>query len=156
MKLFKKILLGIFIALVIIQFIRPAHNASEQVLPTDISKIYNIPGKVQQVLITACYDCHSNNTMYPWYADIQPMAWFMAYHVKNGKKDLNFSEFGSYSARKQQHKFKTIASEVKDDEMPVSSYKLMHKNARLTKQEQALIIEWANKTKDSLTAKNKL
>ena len=155
MKLFKKILLGIFIALVIIQFIRPAHNTSVQVLPTDIANIYAVPGSVQHVLTTACYDCHSNNTMYPWYADIQPMAWFMAYHVKNGKQDLNFSEFGSYSERKQQHKFKSIASQVKDDEMPVSSYKLMHKNARLTKEEQALIIEWANKIKDSLTTKNK-
>ncbi|MFZ1799553.1 MAG: heme-binding domain-containing protein [Chitinophagaceae bacterium] len=155
MKLFKKILLGILIALVVIQFFQPAHNTSVQVLPTDIAKIYTVPVSVEHILTTACYDCHSNNTMYPWYANTQPMAWFMAHHVKNGKKDLNFSEFGSYSARKKQHKFKSIASQVKDDEMPVSSYKLMHKNARLTKEEQTLIIEWANKMKDSLTTKNK-
>ena len=154
MKLFKKILLVALIVFVAIQFIRPAHNNSGQVLPTDMTKIYNVPDSVQHVLKTACYDCHSNNTMYPWYSNIQPMAWLMANHVKHGKMDLNFSEFGSYSIRKQQHKLKSIASQLKDEEMPLTSYKLMHANARLTKSEQALLIDWADKIKDSLTAKN--
>lgn len=149
-----KILLAVLIALIAIQFIQPAHNSSEQVLPTDITKFYAVPMQVQNVLKTSCYDCHSNNTSYPWYSKIQPGAWFMANHVKNGKADLNFSEFGSYSLRKQQHKLKSIASQITDDEMPVSSYKLMHTNAKLTSQQKQLLIQWAQTLKDSLTTKN--
>ena len=151
--MFKKIILIVLVALIAIQFIQPAHNTSNQVLATDITKIYRVPDSVQSLLKTACYDCHSNNTMYPWYSRIQPGAWFMANHVKNGKADLNFSEFGSYSLRKQHHKLKSIADEVEEGDMPVASYKLLHANARLTKDEQLLLINWARKMQDTLTAK---
>ena len=142
------------VVLIVIQFIQPAHNKSEQLLPTDIAKIYNVPDSVLQVLKSACYDCHSNNTNYPWYAKIQPLAWFMARHVKNGKADLNFSEFASYSVRKQKSKLQSIANTIRDGEMPISSYKLMHKNASLTQEKKTLIIGWATKTKDSISTKN--
>lgn len=151
--MFKKIILIVLVVLIAIQFIQPAHNTSNQVLATDITKIYRVPDSVQSLLKTACYDCHSNNTMYPWYSRIQPGAWFMANHVKNGKADLNFSEFGSYSLRKQHHKLKSIADEVEEGDMPVASYKLLHANARLTKDEQLLLINWARKMQDTLTAK---
>ncbi len=154
MKLFKKILLALIIVFFIIQFIQPAHNTSEQVLPTDITKIYAVPDSVQHVLKIACYDCHSDNTKYPIYAYIQPVGWFLARHVKVGKADLNFSEFGAYSIRKQQSKLKAIVSQIKDDEMPLTSYKLMHKDSNLTQDKKALIIGWATKIKDSLSAVN--
>ena len=150
----KKILVSILIVLVVIQFIQPAHNKSDLLLPTDISKIYNVPDSVQRVLKSACFDCHSNNTNYPWYANIQPVAWFMARHVENGKADLNFSEFGTYTIRKQKSKLQSIANTIHDDEMPLSSYRLMHKKANLTQNEKALLISWATKTKDSLSTKN--
>ena len=154
MRLFKKILLSLLIVLIVIQFIKPARNVSGQVLPADIAKIYSVPDSVQRVLKTACYDCHSNNTNYPWYANIQPMSWLLAHHVKEGKAELNFSEFGSYTIRRQRSKLKSIASQVKDGEMPIWSYTLMHKDANLSKEEKALIIDWATKIKDSLTTKN--
>jgi len=94
MGLFKKILLVILIVFIAIQFIIPARNTSGQVLPTDITKTVNIPDKVLDVFKNSCYDCHSNNTRYPWYVNIQPMGWVMASHIKNGKENLNFSEFG--------------------------------------------------------------
>ena len=153
MKLFKKILLALLILFIIIQFIRPAHNLSEQVLPTDIAKIYAVPVSVQHVLKIACYDCHSDNTRCPYYAYIQPVGWFLARHVKLGKADLNFSEFGTYSLRKQQSKLKAIVSQIKDDEMPLTSYKLMHADARLSKQEKDLIMNWATVTKNNLQSK---
>ena len=74
-------------------------------------------------------------------------------HIQDGKKELNFSEFGSYSGRQQQSKLKSVASQVKDDEMPMASYLLMHKNARLTKEQKTLIIDWALNAKDSLEQK---
>lgn len=150
----KKILLALLIAFIAIQFIQPAHNKSEQVLSTDFAKVYAVPGNVQTILQNACYDCHSNNTHYPWYSNIQPMAWIMAKDIKDGKSELNFSEFGSYTNRRRVSKLKEIANQIKDDEMPLSSYKMMHKNARLSKEEKNLIINWMNKTADSLLANN--
>lgn len=154
MSLIKKILLALLIVFVAIQFIQPVHNKSEQVLPTDFAKVLVVPNNVQTLLQNACYDCHSNNTNYPWYSNIQPMAWLMASHIKNGKAKLNFSDFGNNTTRKQISKLKEIANQIKDDEMPISSYKVMHKKANLTKEEKSAIIDWMNKTADSLSAGN--
>ncbi len=153
MKLIKKIAWALLAVFVVIQFIQPAHNKSNGISATDISGVVNIPDSVQAVLKNACYDCHSNNTIYPWYVNIQPMGWLMAKHIKDGKAQLNFNEFGSYSARRQQSKLKSIASQVKDGNMPLSSYTWMHKNARLGKKGKALIMDWAQQTKGSLSAK---
>ena len=148
----RKILLVISAVFIVIQFIAPVHNKDGRVLETNISKIFNISDSVQAVLKKTCYDCHSNNTSYPWYSNIQPMAWIMARHIKNGKEKLNFSGFGSSSNRKQISKLKGIINQIKDDEMPLSSYKVMHKNARLSKEDKNLIMNWINQTADSLSS----
>ena len=148
----KKILLALLVVFIAIQFIQPAHNKTVQVLPTDFAKVFVVPNNVQSVLQIACYDCHSNNTNYPWYSNIQPMAWMMARHINNGKNELNFSDFGSYTDRRQISKLKGIANQIKDDEMPIASYKMMHKKARLSKEQKDLIMDWMNKTADSLSA----
>lgn len=153
-RIVKKILRVLFVVFIAIQFIRPARNVSIQVLPTDISKLVRIPDSVQVLLNSACYDCHSNNTHYPWYVNIQPMGWLMANHIKQGKSVLNFSEFGNYSARKKLSKLTGIANSIKDNIMPLSSYKWMHKNARIGKDEKAIIIKWIDQSKDSLPTKN--
>lgn len=150
MSRMKKIGLTVLIVLIGIQFIQPARNENGQALPTDISKTVFIPDNVKSLLQTTCNDCHSNNTNYPWYANIQPMGWLLANHIKGGKAELNFNEFGTYSQRRQQSKLKSIASQVKDDEMPLASYAFLHKNAKLTKEQKALIIDWALNAKDSL------
>ena len=137
-----KILLGIGLVLIAIQFIRPARNISSQILATDITKTVKVSDSVQAVLKKACYDCHSNNTNYPWYSNIQPVGWFLANHLSEGKRRLNFSEFGSYTQRRQLSKLNDIANEVQDDAMPLSSYKLLHKEARLTANEKSLVIKW--------------
>ena len=153
MNLLKKILLTIVIVFIAIQFIRPAHNTSGQVLPTDITKTVNIPDKVLDVFKNSCYDCHSNNTRYPWYVNIQPMGWVMARHIKNGKKNLNFSEFGAYSKRKQANKLRLIAITMKEGSMPLSSYTIMHTDAKINTEDKNLIIHWASNTKDSMEVK---
>ena len=154
MSRIKKILLSILFVLIIIQFIQPAPNKTEQLLPTDITKICNVPDSIQNVLKTACYDCHSNNTNYPWYASVQPIGWMLNHHIQNGKKQLNFSDFGSYSVRRQKNKLKSMASQITDGAMPLSSYSLMHKNARLTKEVKSLIINWAQQSKGRIAVKN--
>lgn len=154
MKPIKKIILALGLVFIAIQFIQPAHNKNGQVLPADFTKIYTVPTDVQNILQNACYDCHSNNTIYPWYSNIQPMAWMMKRHIDNGKEKLNFSEFGNYSSRRQISKLKGIANQIKDDKMPISSYKAMHKTANLTQRDKVLIMDWMNKTADSLSTEN--
>jgi hypothetical protein len=153
MKWIKKIAIVIAAGLLIIQFIRPARNRSIVVLETDITKTYVVPATVQQVLKTSCYDCHSNNTTYPWYANIQPFGWLLADHIKEGKEELNFSEFGSYSLRRQKSKLKGIENSIKESSMPLGSYTLMHKEALLSNEEKALLLDWSMKVRDSLTFK---
>ena len=101
----KKILYVLLAALVIIQFIRPQRNQSEGPFPNDITAQFPLDANSKAVLEQSCYDCHSNNTRYPWYANVQPVAWWLQEHVNDGKKHLNFSEFGTYAPKKQHHKF---------------------------------------------------
>ena len=121
---------------------------------TDLRRMFNVPQNVEDILQSACYDCHSNNTKYPWYSRIQPFGWMLANHIRNGKAELNFSDFGSYPKRRQISKMDGIANSVKGGSMPLSSYTVMHKEARLSKHEKALLIDWALKTKDSLRSNN--
>jgi len=153
MSILKKILLVLLLVFIAMQFIRPARNIG-QVGQADIANRLMVPGSVEGILKTSCYDCHSNKTRYPWYANIQPMGWVLANHIKDGKDDLNFNEFGTYTKRRQLSKLKAIGSSVKEGTMPLPSYTLLHQDAILSKEEKTLVTDWATKTRDSLEAKN--
>jgi hypothetical protein len=151
----KKILTSGFIIFLLIQFYQPARNLDYgQVLPIHITKLYNVPSNVKTILQTSCYDCHSNNTKYPWYSYIQPVRMFMDSHIKEGKENLNFSEFGNYSERKQGNKLEQIVKQIKADEMPLASYTLIHKNAILTQENKKVLINWIERTRDSVSSQN--
>ena len=154
-KAFKKIFyIGLFIFL-LMQLYQPVRNESyEQVNTANFTKVYQVPKNVETILITSCYDCHSNNTNYPLYSYIQPARFFMEEHIRDGKKDLNFNEFGRYSKRKQGNKLEAIVKQLKSNEMPLASYTLIHKNAILTPTQKEEVINWINKTKDSLSLEN--
>lgn len=152
MRILKWTGLLLLLALVLIQFFRPDRNISKRDFSNVITKQLFMPPEVQVLLQNACYDCHSNNTRYPWYVNVQPVAWLLSHHIRDGKKELNFDEFLSYSGRRQLSKLKSIAGSVKDESMPLSSYTLMHREARFSENEKELIIDWALQTKDSLEA----
>ena len=107
------------------------------------------------LLVASCYDCHSNTTYYPWYANLQPVGWILNRHIQKGKIELNFSDFGSYSSRRQQSKLKSIASQVNDNTMPLPSYTWLHKKAKLSKEAKALISNWAMKSIETIATENK-
>ncbi|MES2374498.1 MAG: heme-binding domain-containing protein [Bacteroidota bacterium] len=153
MRLAKKIALLLLVILIAIQFIQPARNKSGQVLPTDILRTVPVSPAVRALLKTGCYDCHSNNTNYPWYANVQPIGWILNGHIQKGKAELNFSEFGSYTVRRQKSKMKSIESQVNDNGMPLASYTWIHKNARLSKENKVLIIDWVTKTNEAISTK---
>jgi hypothetical protein len=153
MSLAKKILIALGIILVAIQFFRPARSKNSQASVTDMSKVAVFPDSVRVIIQNACYDCHSNNTVYPWYSNIQPVGWLLAGHIKDGRDNLNFSEFGEYSPKKQLSKLDAIATVISEDIMPLPSYKMMHKSARLSTGQKALLINWTKQATDSLSAK---
>ncbi|QMU30388.1 heme-binding domain-containing protein [Adhaeribacter radiodurans] len=140
----KKVLFLIILVLILIQFFRPTKNISRQEQPQALKKRYIIPANVEVTLQKACYDCHSNNTRYPWYAEIQPIAWFLADHVKEGKEELNFDEFLTYPTRKQDHKLEEIVETQEEGTMPLSSYTFIHKEANLNPRQKNEIITWVN------------
>ena len=140
----KKTLLVLLIALVAIQFIRPVKNTDTTVNPQDIAQLYPVPDSVMHILQKACYDCHSNNTRYPWYFNVQPVAWWMDGHIKDAKKELNFSEFGKRPLVKRAKKLKKSAKEVQEGDMPLDSYLWIHKDAILTDAEKQTLEDWFN------------
>ena len=151
-KFFKRFFLFLLVIFVAIQFFRPAKNKSDGISAHDIITKYAIPQDVLASLKTSCYDCHSNNTNYPWYNNIQPVAWWLANHVEDGKKDLNFSEFTSYRISKQYIKLEQINNLVKKDEMPLESYTWIHKDAVLNQQQKLAIANWVTNLRDSIKA----
>ena len=144
-KYFKKIFILGLIIFLLMQLYQPARNTSyEQDSSLDFVSQYNAPKNIETILRTSCYDCHSNNTNYPWYSSIEPGALFMANHVNEGKENLNFNEWGNYSSRKQNNKLDRIVKQIKSSEMPLSSYTIIHKNAVLNENQKEQIINWLN------------
>ena len=151
--MFRKIMLFLLAALVIIQFIRPKKNKAEGTQPNYIGNNFAIPADVKTILAKACFDCHSNNTRYPWYANIQPVYWWLNKHVTNGKKGINFDDYAGKSLRYQYHKMEEVIDEVKEGKMPLDSYTWTHKDARLTDEEKSKITSWAQAVMDTMKAK---
>ncbi len=145
----KKILFALLVLFILIQFIHPARNEGNDQTYA-MYKVYPIPDDVNKSLSLACYDCHSNSTRYPWYFKIQPVAWFMANHIENAKRRLNFSEYTNRRMAFQNHKFEEIMENVEKDMMPLSSYTLIHKDAILTEDQKKSIINWAQSQMDSI------
>ncbi len=149
----KKILITVVIILVAIQFFRPERNTAEGVSQNDITLAYQTSDEVKTILKKACYDCHSNNTMYPWYANIQPVAWWLNDHIKEGKDELNFSEFATYEPGRQYHKLEEVKEMIDEDEMPLASYTFIHTDAKLTDVEKSALLAWSGAIRDTMKAK---
>jgi len=151
--MFKKILIGLLIILVVIQFIHPSRNKSAGPQPQNISAIYSVPDDAKKILEKACFDCHSNNTRYPWYFNIQPVDWWLTNHINQGRRELNFDEFAGNPIRYQYHKLQSTVDLLKKGEMPLNSYLWIHKDAILTDTEKSILINWAEGITNEMKAK---
>ncbi|MDT0675549.1 heme-binding domain-containing protein [Salegentibacter agarivorans] len=150
MKTIKIIALVFLVVLVGIQFVPTNRNQSEVVPKSDFMLVNNVPKDVQDKLKVSCYDCHSNNTEYPWYNRIQPVAWFLENHIREGKSELNFNEWGELSDRRKNSKLRSIISQIEDDEMPLDSYTFIHWDAKFSELEKKEIIKYMTQLKNSL------
>ncbi len=139
----KNIFLGFLLIFLLIQIIQPARNIDYgQVPSTDISKVYKVPENVQTVLRQSCYDCHSNSTHYPFYSYIQPLRYYIEKHIKKGKEELNFNEWGRYSHRKQISKLESIVHQIQQKKMPLTSYTDLHPETKLSEKQIEEIVRW--------------
>ena len=154
MKILKRIgigLIGLFLLLQL--YPRPEKNNAKAPEPNHLRSVYSIPSDVEALMKSSCYDCHSNYTDYPWYSSIQPVAWWLGDHIKEGKKELNFSEFANYALARQYRKFEEIIGEVKEGEMPLESYTFIHRDADFSTAQRQLLTSWAENIRTEMAQK---
>ena len=150
MRIVKIIAIILLVAFVGIQFIPTTRNQSDTEPESDFMLVNNVPENIQNKLQVSCYDCHSNNTQYPWYNQVQPVAWFLEDHIKEGKAELNFNEWDSLSNRRKKSKLRSIIKQIENDEMPLDSYTLIHREASFSEAEKQELIQWVERLKDSI------
>ncbi len=138
----KKILIGLLVVILLMQIMQPTKNQSNTLSENDISRAYALPAGVHETLVKKCYDCHSNNTQYPWYVYVQPIGWWMASHIKEGKDELDFSEFKTYEPKRASHKLEEISEEIAEGHMPINSYLWLNPDAKVTGEELKAINAW--------------
>lgn len=138
----KKILIGIAALLIIIQFFRIDKTNPPIIQENDFITISNPPANVAKIIKTSCYDCHSNETKYPWYTNFAPLSWWIKHHINEGREELNFSVWGTYKEKRKKHKIEECVELVDEDEMPLSSYLITHEEAKLTADEKGYLLEW--------------
>lgn len=146
----KKILVILLVAFIIMQFFRIDKTNPAPTPGMDFLSIKQTPQSEAQIIRTSCYDCHSNETTYPWYSNIQPIAWLLKDHIEEGRKHLNFSNFATYEPKRQAHKMMEAAEMVESGEMPMESYVLGHPEAKLTESQKAEIIQYFRKIEEDI------
>lgn len=147
MKILKKILLLLLIAFVIAQFFGPEKNEGDLASVEPFLTETNPPEDVKLILKSACFDCHSNHTRYPWYSNITPVNYWLADHVRHGKGDFNVSEWEGASLKKRDHKFEELIEMVEAKEMPLPSFTWVHLEAKLTDDQIASVVAWAKQVR---------
>lgn len=150
MKAIKIILLILLLLFVIIQFFPKDLPDKLPVNESDLISGSDIPDEVATILRNSCYDCHSNQVNYPWYAHVAPSAWLVGSDVKRGRSELNFSEWGDYSTRNLIGRLDAIEEEVTLGTMPLPVYTLMHRKAKLDKDQVEAIVKWTEDYTESI------
>lgn len=138
----KRVLIFLLMAFIIIQFFRIDQTNPEPTPQLDFLLIKNTPASTADLIRNSCYDCHSNETAYPWYTKIQPFGWLLQNHIENGRKELNFSTFATYDTKRQLHKLEEAIEMIESDEMPLDSYLLGHPEAKLSTEEKKQLVSY--------------
>ena len=100
------------------------------------------PQEVMEILRTSCYDCHSNESKWPWYSNIAPVSWLVVKDVDEGREHINFSEWQSYSEEDKAEDIEEIWEEIEEGEMPLWFYVPLHPEARLSDAQKEIIRKW--------------
>lgn len=146
-KLLKKIGLAVLIVFVIAQFFGPEKNNGDLSSVDAFLAETNPPEDVKIILESACFDCHSDHTKYPWYNNITPVNYWLADHIKDGSKHFNVSKWSDYSLKKKDHKMDELIEEVEEKEMPLPSYTWTHGDADLSPEQIDSVVTWAKQVR---------
>ena len=142
MRWVKRILLALLVLFLLAQFVRPERTNP----PVDPAKELRAPAEVQAILDRSCNDCHSNRTTWPWYSHVTPANWYLVDHINEGRHELNFSEFRTYSPKEQSKKLGEVCEEVEEGHMPLPEYVRLHREARLSPADKLTLCQWATST----------
>ena len=150
MKRKTKITIGSLIVLIIIQFIKPGGNYGNAFGRNDFTHEIQVPDTIMKILKNSCFDCHSNHTNYPWYTQTNPVYWWLNHHITEGKRELNFTEFATYTSKQKDKKLAEIAEQVEEHEMPLPSYTWVHTDAKLNEQQIKSLANWAKTSRKTI------
>lgn len=142
MKILKITIWAVLALFVILQFIPNTYPEVVKLNEHDLILTGNVPDEIQQMLKSSCYDCHSNETKYPWYAYIAPVSWLVVRDVNKGRDELNFSEWDSLKSREKIKLLDEIAEEVEEGNMPMPIYLITHGEASLDDSQKQILEEW--------------
>jgi Haem-binding domain len=154
MKIFKRVLLALAIILVLIQVVRPAKTNPPVDESRTVQAVTQMPPDVQAVVERSCNDCHSHKTRWPWYSEVAPVSWYLAHEVNEGRRELVFSDWAKYDARRAAHKLEEICDQVEQGKMPPKLYLLLHSDAKLSDSDKQLLCEWAKRERQRVIGAN--
>ncbi len=140
-KVIKFVLILALVALVVMQFIRPEANDGGYETVAAFEAETTPSDEVKAILRTNCYDCHSNQTEYPWYSYIAPISYYLDDHIRHGKGEFNVSKWEEFTVKKKDHKLEEVIEEVEEGHMPLDSYTMLH--GELSEDEVKALIQWA-------------
>ena len=149
----KLALLLLIVVLIVLQFFQPEKNRGSITQESDLIVVASVPDSLAKILIASCYDCHSNHTEYPWYSRISPVSWYLYKHVRDGKEDLNLSEFGDLSKAEKIGALSDLYDALEAGTMPLQSYTLIHRDAMISQEEVDALLDWADQMSLTLMKK---
>lgn len=143
-----KIALTVIGIVLVAQFVPlPGRNAVQNEPQNDLLNVLPANDSTANLIRSACYDCHSHEVNYPWYADVAPLSWWIQFHVNHGREHANFSSFGTLSIKKRDHLLEECVEMLRENEMPLGSYTWMHPEAQLTNHQRSLLIDFFDRNR---------
>ena len=143
MKILKYVAIGLAALFLIGQLIRPSFTNPPVNPDEKIEASGQVPSEVAAILKRSCSDCHTNETTYPWYSQVTPVNWWLKDHIDEGRRELNFSVWGTYAPKRKNKKLEEICEQVESGEMPLSSYLWAHRDATLSADDVKLLCTWS-------------
>ena len=152
-KILKLIVIVLACAFVIAQLWRPART-NPAIDPAQASEAHlQMTPQVASIVDRSCSDCHSNKTRWPWYTNVTPVSWFVVDHVNDGRRHLNFSEWGKLNQSQKEKKLQEICEEVADGNMPLPTYTPLHPGSKLSPDDVKALCEWANAERERIATR---
>jgi Haem-binding domain len=150
----KRILLFLLAVFLLGQFYRPSRVNPPVDPDMRLYAVAQVPSDVQLILDRSCRDCHTSETVWPWYSNVFPINWFLASHVEDGRRQINFSDWGALTPAKQVHKLEELCDQVKQGDMPLKTYLPLHPSAKLTDADRKRLCQWSEQLRQEMLKKN--